>query len=632
VMTFQVTTNSSPEPVTVSQEFDRSPEVIFIEEGNQRLGVRVKCKLYDTNNRYHGHGMVEAWVYPTGEMFVTTAAAFEDALAHETVPAARTEFRLAPEYQSAGFASDQPADIPLTPAAQPRAIPLGADSPAGRRVTLTGTGVPTLGLSWRGLGMEHNNFVYRKEKGAPYYYRWPHYLWQAYQGGKPPVGLAFGPGLVSLAWDAAASPTPSYAALFRLVALPGQTTVDSFVAAERDPVKLELSGGVIHGNLDGYNDLEGVYEVRKTDNPMTVKLPADERRRTVRVKIIALNGHGAVVATLDGQPVVPHLTSEGGIADDPLAPIREQLEGPADMALVTVPLTDKPQTLIIKEQDGVQVAYQTRDRWRSLACFSTKTGGKYPGFRFSLVDGRARNMRAYGNREWALTENLLTWFSFCGFTPEQMVDQIADFEVLKNGPDEAIFRYASVNANGRARSEYVVRVPADAPAQTINVTATFTVLERWPHASSQFFDVFPFRGVWPQDWWYDEVLWLAPDGRSKWLRTVEATYGGDTKLQEFADGGFFALYRSDRGNMVILTKNFRPNLPTKYVICGNYIDYHMELLFQGADGKPAPPPKGFQATMEYDLAVWGDAKVTREQLIKIGQDSIKAGRLVLPGL
>jgi hypothetical protein len=33
--------------------------------------------------------------------------------------------------------------------------------------------------------------------------------------------------------------------------------------------------------------------------------------------------------------------------------------------------------------------------------------------------------------------------------------------------------------------------------------------------------------------------------------------------------------------------------------------------------------------MEYDLAVWGDARTTREQLIEIGRKSIKAGRLVL---
>ena len=78
VMTFQVTTKGSPDPVAVSQEFDRSPEVIFIEEGNQRLGVRVKCRLYDKANVYHGHGMTEVWAYPNGEVFVACAISFEN--------------------------------------------------------------------------------------------------------------------------------------------------------------------------------------------------------------------------------------------------------------------------------------------------------------------------------------------------------------------------------------------------------------------------------------------------------------------------------------------------------------------------------------------------------------------------
>src|SRR5687767_4222561 len=42
-------------PAEVRQAFDKSPEVLFLEEGNDRIGVRVKFKLYDTSNTYHGH-------------------------------------------------------------------------------------------------------------------------------------------------------------------------------------------------------------------------------------------------------------------------------------------------------------------------------------------------------------------------------------------------------------------------------------------------------------------------------------------------------------------------------------------------------------------------------------------------
>jgi len=60
-----------------------------------------------------------------------------------------------------------------------------------------------------------------------------------------------------------------------------------------------------------------------------------------------------------------------------------------------------------------------------------------------MVDGHARNMRAYGKQDWALAENLLLWFLGCGFTPEQMLDQVRDLVILKNGPDEIAFKYTS---------------------------------------------------------------------------------------------------------------------------------------------------------------------------------------------
>jgi len=122
----------------------------------------------------------------------------------------------------------------------------------------------------------------------------------------------------------------------------------AFVEAEREPVSLSVAGGgVVHGNLQsptdkGYNDQEGCYEIRKTGDPLTVTLPADALARTIRVKAVALRGHGAVTAILDGKALVPQLTTDGGIADDPLAPIREQPEAPADAAMVTVKLSTSP--------------------------------------------------------------------------------------------------------------------------------------------------------------------------------------------------------------------------------------------------------------------------------------------------
>jgi len=221
---------------------------------------------------------------------------------------------------------------------------------------------------------------------------------------------------------------------------------------------------------------------------------------------------------IDGKAMVPQLSSDGGVADDPLAPIHDQPEAPANAGMVSVKLIDKPQTLIVQEEEGIQLVYQSRDSRRNFMIFSSKTGPRWSGLEFSLLDGHARHMRAYGNRDWALTENLLHWFAYMGYTPEQMIDQLRDFEVIKNGPDEIVFKYTSNNANDGAQSEYEVSVLADAPAMQINVRATFTVLEQWPYKSVQFFDIFPFRGVEPKDWWYDKVLFM--DNQYQW-RTFE---------------------------------------------------------------------------------------------------------------
>jgi hypothetical protein len=82
--------------------------------------------------------------------------------------------------------------------------------------------------------------------------------------------------------------------------------------------------------------------------------------------------------------------------------------------------------------------------------------------------------------------------------------------------------------------------------------------------------------------------------------------------------------------MLMLTKNFKPELPTDYVICGNYTDFHMSVLFTDPNQKLSKVAKGFKSSVEYELAVWGDEKLTRDQLIEIGKKSLEKGKLVIP--
>lgn len=646
-MVFMIRDKKSGTRFEVRQSYDKSPRLIFLEEGNDRIGMRVLFKLFNKESVYLGHGMTETWIYPEGQVFITAAAMFENIPGNTEITKGKIEIK-----------------IPRQLADRQRIGKkyLMNDSLLPQRfVMLTPekkiSSAPELAIYWKTGRLEHDTYLTRSsfgEEGAPSYYRWPDYFRQAYvepvvQGRafeRWPVGRGVYLHDITLTENGAdlnwpghtqAAKNPSFNTLIRLSLVADKKEASRFVEAERSQIRMQVAGGLVHENKNarddkGYNDQEGSYEVRKLkkEEPLQIILPADESRRTVRIKAIALTGHGAVTATLDGKPLLPQLTTDGGIADDPLAPITELPEGPANAAMVTVKLTPQPQKLVFNEEDGIQVVYQSRSAMREFAIYSTRTGPRWSGTRFSLIDGRTRNMRAYGKQNWALTENLLHWFPDVGYTPEQMINSLRDFVIIRNGPDEIAFKYTSHNIYDGARSEFTVSSRADAPAMQINVKAVFTVLTAWPYDSNQFFDIFPFRGVEVKDWWYNDIFWLTPDGRWKTEGTVSWQFEGDKNLTRIKGPGFFGLYSSDRGNMLMLTKNFKPAYPTDYVICGNYTDFHMSVSFLDHQNKAVPLRKGFTTSVEYELAVWGDEKTTRDQLIEIGKKSLENNRLVLP--
>ncbi|HEV2833163.1 MAG TPA: hypothetical protein VGW31_14370, partial [Hanamia sp.] len=447
-MAFNIHNSSSKSNIETRQSFDKSPKILFLEEGNDRIGLRVLFELYDNKNAYYGHGMTETWLYPDGQIFITAAAMFENIPDNAEVSMGKMEINIPKELISIGRKNSQ---VAMNDAATPSRFQMLT---SGDRKS----GLPGLSLYWRTGRLEHDTYISRSlfgEEGAPSYYRWPDYFRQAYVEpvvtGRDFLRWPVGRGVyienvtlnnkgAQLNWPIdpkQPKKRPSFNTLFRLALVADGNTAKTFVETERKQVEMKVSGGMIHGNEKarddkGYNDQEGCYEVRKTgESPLVITLPADPLKRTIRIKAIALTQHGAIVASLDGKQLLPQLTSDGGIADDPLAPITEQPEAPANAAMVTVQLTSKPQILTFTEQDGIQLVYQTRSQLREYAIYSTKTGPRWSGVMFSLVDGRARNMRAYGQQNWALTENLLHWFPDVGYTPEQMLNYLRDFEIIK---------------------------------------------------------------------------------------------------------------------------------------------------------------------------------------------------------
>ena len=645
-MIFDVKSDSN-RSVVLRQSFDKSPEILFLEEGNDRIGLRVLFKLFSKDNVYYGYGMTETWLYPDGELFITAAVRFENTEAQALVTKAQLDINLPSSERKYSKETIQKMEYSST---------------AKRYILLTegdsASGIPSLSLYWRTGMMEHDTYIHRSSfglKDAPNYFRWPDYFRQAftqltqpdYSNKEKTVAWPPGGGVhidsiisnhegIHLIWPVnleQAGQRFSFNTLFRLAMNPGKNAIKEFVATERRPIKFIIHGGVIHGNVKspedmGYNDQEGCYEIRKTDQkPLTIILPESTQGETIRVKIIGLTGHGAVTTAIDGKPLIPQLSSDGGIADDPLAPIDEQPEAPADAATIITKLTNKQQTLVVNEEDGIQLVYQSRDPSRNMLIYSTKSGPRWSSLHFSLIDEHATKMRAYGKEKWAFTDNLLHWFAWMGYTPQQMINQLRGFEIIKNGPDSIIFKYTGDNANDAVQSEYTVRIGAASPAMTIDIHGIFTVLKQWPYTSVQFFDGFPFRGVRPQDWWYDNVLHMSADGRWQIYKPKDMTQQGNLNInsENLTAPTFISLYQSDRGNMLMLVKDLKPDLSSKYAICGNYIDLHMNPLLNASMLN-----KGRQLSVDYELSIWGNELVTPEQLIEIGKKSIQAGSLILP--
>jgi len=309
-------------PSDVRQGFDRNPEIVYLEEGRERLGVRVRFKLYDAANGYHGHGMTEVWAYANGEVFVSCAASFEGMApayagggtvtvrVHKitgsqtcavplkdserpSVTAARVSIDCA-ETGKTPLSGSGPTN-PVTVQSAADGIAFGDTTLPGRYIVVNPGTEQALGLYWRSGRSESANYIFRKEGDAPTYYQWPGFLLQAY-GGHGLRQIRAAGDHVWLEWvDDRFDPGPNseFTASFRLMAGAGEPDVKSRVAAEREPLSLSIEGGIAHardGRLNGYNDMEGVYEALKTNNPVRITIPSSPQTGFLRVKIVGLSG------------------------------------------------------------------------------------------------------------------------------------------------------------------------------------------------------------------------------------------------------------------------------------------------------------------------------------------------------
>ena len=628
------------ERLEVRQEADSNPDFYFLEEGPQRIGLRVLYRLYDQKEVYHGDGFQEVWIYPNGDLFCSVQTRLTDELAHAAVTNAWLEIKLARTHSKMRVGTPSPSEVDAT------TLESGAefgfkDSLPGRSVVAEGKR-SAVALHWLGEGGRAGGIYIRRETPPPFYHRWPtlydqFYMggshgspgWKAHDSGRLEIKKERGRPTLCLWWVKDSQvPANDWVRLDGIFAISLGRDAGELgrrVAARQDQLHLGVQGGVDCG----YDDLEDCYMVRKTSNPVQVGLPRDAFGREARVKVFGLVGKGAVVVKVDGKEVPANLESDGGIVDDPFVPVLVQPHAPARECVLSVKLSpDEERALTVEEGPGVQLSYQSAywsvDQRRNWVLFSDKCGER-GGFEFSTFDGKARNICAYGGNREAVTELALFWFKDCGHSPQDYLNQTRDFQIIKNGPREVQFYYRGVNFSDRAQSEFWVTIPWRSDVLQMQMKCRFTVLETWKWDMNQFYDVFPHEGVYTEKWWYDRVLSLGSNGRVGMMHTRENPQhkSGIDPVEEKA---FFAMYPSDRGNLLTLVKSIRPAGHRLHPsICGNYIDHHFDVEV----GEP-PIKAGTVIEADYDLALYGDGATTQEELLEIGRKSLEAGRFVLP--
>ena len=183
----------------------------------------------------------------------------------------------------------------------------------------------------------------------------------------------------------------------------------------------------------------------------------------------------------------------------------------------------------------------------------------------------------------------------------------------------SVLYFDSVNTNESAQSETWLRIPYDSPRPRIEITMKFTTLDFWNDTNIEFSDIFPYPSRIPETWFHDAVLFVEPNGSFIKYNYRPDLSGGDTSGSP--DKLFYALYGSNRGNILTYIENPLPKQSMHYSVCGNYIDIHVN--FQ-PENTPVPANTTFE--VNYVCEVFGDSKTSIDELKVIGQKSVASGK------
>lgn len=513
----QVELNDGGRRRLVDQANDPSPRLEIISQGPTHAAARAFFSLASSDGRSYGTGTMDILVY-ANRVHLSLSLFVDDSSPAVTI--ARSGLSLSLPSSTAAV---EVLGTPVTAKSDGWSGPFGKAS-SGFDVTLDQVAGRAVRIGW--LRNEYPPFMYLREidnnpETDELYERWP--LWITQRGS--PLGwrrdassgleLSFSKGKptsLSFLWLRAgetAVPEGGYAVFNAPLAIVlGGTRAEALARwVEYGRPLMPVVGA---GDYRFYNEIEGVHEVDTRGGNTSLEFDASKETadRVELVRFWNLEGAGAHVFKVDGEPAPLTLMNDGDLVDDPMVFIVKEPTGPARSAIVSVKIpAGKRVRLTGESRPGLQLAYQMRSGLETYEAWSDRCE-RTPLFRFHLKELAVYQATFPGLRDYAFFK-LPLYFMKNGVNPSTFMNQLRAFEVATNGPDEILFSVRSVTPQVTGLSTYTCRVPNAPEALSFEITAEFVPLDdgrRW--TSLEYCDLYPFEDVYRRNFHYREVTYL----------------------------------------------------------------------------------------------------------------------------
>jgi hypothetical protein len=326
------------------------------------------------------------------------------------------------------------------------------------------------------------------------------------------------------------------------------------------------------------------------------------------VRLWNLEGRGAHVFRVDDEPAPFSLMNDGDVVDDPMVFIVKNATGPARTAIVSVsvPKGKKVRFRGVRKP-GLQLAYQMYSDLETYEAWSERCDNS-PLFRFHLREIAIYQATYPGARDYAFFK-LPLYFLKNGVNPSTFANQLRDFEVVENGPDEILFSVRSVTSEATGLSSYTCRIPNAPEVLSFELRAEFVALDdgaRW--TSLEYCDLYPFEDVYRSNFHYRDVTYLNRNGAfdrvgsGAWkmrFRAVEEParmgyyselgerQGPGSKVPGTRDGSVWILgSNAERGNVLFRRGQWEVSAVAEpvFALCNAWMDLHNSIAEPGGPG------------------------------------------------